>query len=83
MLPRAHDTRYVRIQIVMQASTADAIALIAHELQHATELADAPEVTSMEAFVALYERIGQHSGWHRYETAAAQDAARRVHQEMA
>ena len=83
MLPRAHDTRYVRIQIGMPGSSSDAIALLGHELEHATELADAPEVTNMEGFVALYERIGQRSGWHQYETAAAQEAARRVRRELA
>jgi hypothetical protein len=83
MLPRAHDTRYVRIQIGMPGSASDAIALLGHELEHATELADAPEVTDMGGFVALYERIGQRSGWHQYETAAAQEAARRVRRELA
>jgi len=82
MLPRAHDTRYVRIQLGMQGSVSDAIALLGHELQHATELADAPGVTDMDGFVALYERIGQKSGWHQYETAAAQDAARQVKSEI-
>jgi hypothetical protein len=82
MLPRAHQTRYVRIQIAMQESHDDAIALIAHELQHAQELADAPDVTDMTAFAALYERIGVHSGWHQYETEAAQETARRVRREI-
>ena len=82
MLPGAHGTRYVRIQIGMQGSVTDAIALLGHELRHATELADAPGVTDIEGLVALYERIGQKSGWHQYETAAAQDAARQVRTEM-
>lgn len=83
MLPRAHDTRYVRIQIGMQASASDAIALLAHELEHATELADAPDVNDMEGFLALYQRIGKPSGWHQYETAAAQETARLVRREVA
>jgi hypothetical protein len=82
MLPRAHGTRYVRIQIGIQGSLTDAIALLGHELQHATELADAPDVIDIGGFVALYERIGQKSGWHQYETAAAQDAGRQVRTEM-
>jgi hypothetical protein len=82
MLPRAHDTRYIRIQIGAQTSTADGIALLAHELEHATELADAPGVVDMNEFVALYERIGQRSGWHQYETAAAQETARQVRSEL-
>lgn len=82
LLPRAHETRYVRIQIAIAESRTDAIALVAHELQHAQELADAPEVTDMAAFEALYERIGIRSGWHQYETEAAQAVARRVRREV-
>lgn len=83
MLPRTHATRYVRIQIGMLGSATDAIALLGHELEHATELADAPAVIDMEGFIALYERIGQRSGWHQYETAAAQEVARQVRRELA
>ena len=82
MLPRAHDTRYVRIQMGTQMSIADGVALLAHELEHATELADAPGVVNMDEFVALYERIGQRNGWHQYETAAAQETARQVRSEI-
>src|SRR5262245_19895227 len=35
MLPRAHDVRYVRIQVALRGSSNDTIALIGHELQHA------------------------------------------------
>jgi hypothetical protein len=82
MLPRAHQTRYVRIQIAMQVSASDGIVLLAHELEHATEIADAPDVTDVGEFVALYERIGERSGWHQYETAAAQETARCVRKEL-
>lgn len=83
LLPRAHETRYIRIQISIAESRTDAIALVAHELQHAQELADAPEVTDTAAFEALYQRIGIRSGWHQYETEAAQQVARRVRREVA
>ncbi len=83
MLPRAHDTRYVRIQIGRLASMNDLIALLGHELQHATELADAPDVIDMNRFEALYSRIGLNTGWHQYETAAAQETTRRVRRELA
>ena len=82
MLPRAHDTRYVRIQIDTNNSLADTIALVGHELQHANELADAPDVTDQTGFVALYERIGISSGWHQYETLDAQETARQVRREL-
>jgi len=82
MQHRVHETRYVRIQIGMQGSLNEAIALLGHELEHATELADAPYVTDMTALVALYERIGKPSGWHQYETAAARETARQVRSEI-
>jgi len=82
MLPRSHDIRYVRIEIGIQGSEADTIALLGHELEHATELADAPGVIDLDGFVALYERIGLRSGWHQYETAAAQETARQVRSEI-
>src|SRR5215472_211854 len=59
MMPRTHDHRYVRIQMGMQGSATDDIALLGHELQHARELADAPGVIDMTGFVALFERIGK------------------------
>ncbi len=63
LLPLAHGTRYVRIQIGVHESHADAVALLAHELEHAQEVADAPGVTDLTALVALYERIGFRRGW--------------------
>ncbi len=82
LLPRAHETRYVRIQIGMCQSHADGIALLAHELEHAQELADAPAVSDPSGFVTLYERIGLKSGWRQYETEAAQEVQRRVRREI-
>ena len=44
MLPRAHEHRYVRIQIALRGSPEDTIALLGHELRHALEVAEAPSV---------------------------------------
>jgi hypothetical protein len=84
MLPKAGSIRYLRIQIRADLPRKDAIALIGHELQHALEIAGAPEVRNDEGMVKLYERIGYAgTGDHTYDTGAAQDAGRRVRRELA
>ena len=84
MLPMAGSTRYLRIQIRADLPRKDAIALIGHELQHALEIAEAPDVRNDEGMVKLYERIGYAgTGEHSYDTGAAQDIGRRVRRELA
>ena len=83
MLPRAHDNRYVRIQIGNGGTTEDMIALLGHELQHVAEVAAAPYVSNAGDLLAFYERIGKRSGWHQYDTAEAQEAGRQVRKELA
>ena len=39
MLPLSHGQRYVRIQIALRGAPDDSVALLGHELQHATEVA--------------------------------------------
>jgi hypothetical protein len=58
------------------------IGLLAHELQHAVELAEAPDVSDVEGFRRLYGRLGgQHST--RFETAEAAQIMRIVEGEIA
>jgi hypothetical protein len=54
--------RYLRIMVKVPASAETLIALLGHELQHATEVAAAPEVRDETALEALYRRIGDDSG---------------------
>ena len=82
ILPKAHDHRYVRIQIALRGSTEDSIALLGHELQHAVEIADAVDVTDEKGMAALYMRIGVRGGEHIYDTVAAQDMGRRIRREL-
>ena len=44
------------------------VALLGHELQHAAEVADAPDVQTVGQFAALYRRIGVPSGAGRYDS---------------
>jgi hypothetical protein len=83
MLPRAHEYRYVRIEIALRGAPEDTIALIGHELRHALEVAEAPSVGDQDALARLYQRIGMTGGPHQYETLAAQETARTVRRELA
>jgi hypothetical protein len=82
MLPRAHDHRYVRIQIALRGAPEDSIALLGHELQHALEVAQAPDVSDQDALARLYQQIGIRGGAHQYDTMAAQEAGRTVRREL-
>lgn len=75
--------RYVRIQLGTGGTTTEAIATLAHELQHAIELGTAPDVRDQEALARFYQRIGQNSvGAHTYDTGAAQNTGKRVRKEI-
>jgi hypothetical protein len=80
--PPAHGFRYVRIQVARRGTPSDTIALIAHELRHAVEVADALEVTDQEGLAALYRRIGMVQGKDVYDTHAAQETGRQVLKEL-
>ncbi|MDQ3346583.1 MAG: hypothetical protein M3545_01305 [Acidobacteriota bacterium] len=75
--------RYLRIQIAGGVRGNELIALLAHELQHALEVAESPAVRDERTLIALYETIGHPgSAAHRYDTMAAQDTGRRVRLEL-
>ena len=70
-------TRNIVVHIDPRQSIRIAAAMLAHELYHAAEIGNAPEVVDSESLRALYERIGirschgqsRHDCW---ETRAAQ-----------
>ena len=71
--------RYLRVQIAREAAKSSQIAAIAHELQHALEVAGAPEVRDEAGLERFYRRIGIRGALERsYDTLAAQLAGRRV-----
>jgi len=83
MLRPAHGVRYVRIQVARRGSPIDAIALLAHELRHAIEVADAPEVIDSDSLVALYRRIGIDRGANEFDSHEAREIGRKVLKELA
>lgn len=65
--------RIVRASFRMHLGMNDAIAMVAHELQHVVEVIDHPEVRSTETLLDLYTRIGHPTGTDgmRWDTADA------------
>ncbi|MGE0866666.1 MAG: hypothetical protein AB7P34_22415 [Vicinamibacterales bacterium] len=84
-MTQAGPYRYLRATISPDQTIDQAIASLAHELQHALEVADDEGVVSEETLVSLYKRIGQPStaavaaGW---ETIAAQETGYQVRREL-
>lgn len=73
--------RYVRVAVKIPTATDTAIALIGHELRHATEVARAAEVRDQQTLEALYRRIGEENeaGW---ETRAACQTGDLIREEL-
>jgi hypothetical protein len=82
------NTRYLRIEVGWLGSEARSIAALGHELQHAVEVADAPEIRDEASFGREFARIGYPSsavqfGEDRYDTRAAVETGYRIWQELA
>ena len=79
----AGNHRYLRVQVRATLQGDQMIAVIAHELRHALELAEEPSVVDEQGVAALYRRIGDRAhGVIGYDTKAARDAGRMVQDEL-
>ena len=79
------DRRFVRITLNVAQLDAEAVALLGHELQHAVELADAPDVDDIDGYERLYRRIGYQSCSREtrcFDTLAAVSAGRAILKEL-
>lgn len=75
--------RYLHVTVdTWLAGGWDAVPLLGHELQHALEVAAAPEVRDQRSFETLYSRIGWQSGTQTYETDRARATGRRIQNEL-
>ena len=75
--------RYLRAQVIVDLEEDAMLAIAGHELQHALEVAAHPEVRDVATLGTLYERIGiGMSRKGRFDTAAAQQAGRKVRNEL-
>jgi len=71
------------LQLMVGAAQGDRpIVILTHELRHAIEVLEAPDVSTEDAVDQLFERIGTHSHSGVVETQAALDAERAVRREL-
>ena len=78
----AGEHRFLRVIVRGELSPWDRCAIVAHELQHAQEIAAAPDVRDTPTMDALYHRIGFGVGVDRHETDAARLVALQVMREL-
>lgn len=78
--------RYLLVRLGRVPSPHQQIALIGHELQHAVEIADAPEIVDSQSLAAQYRRFGLVSQVTAtsidYDTTAAIDVGYQVLREL-
>jgi hypothetical protein len=75
--------RYLRVQVRATLHGDPTIAVIAHELRHALEVAGDSQVRDDAGLVTLYRRIGHISyGTRGYDTDAADATGRQVRDEL-
>ncbi len=76
--------RYVRVSMRPNLRAPEAIAMLAHELQHVVEVIEHPDVRSGASLAALYERIGHRTGvaMRTFDTVAALRAGDTARVEM-
>jgi hypothetical protein len=79
--PSASD-RFLRISLNGQYDRTTLLALLGHELQHVSEVADAPGVRSSEDLRRLYQRIGIRVARDAYDSREAQMTGRLVRAEL-
>lgn len=79
----AAGTRYVIVRLDRwRLNPRQLVAALGHELQHALEIAGAPDVWDQAGLVQLYRRIGWEWRPGRYETRAAQAVTALVNGEL-
>jgi hypothetical protein len=81
-LARSATDHFVKIQLNRQFQGRTLVALLAHELQHAVEVAESGQVNSVNDLRQLYRRVGVLTGPDQYDTVAAQRAGYVVRDEL-
>ena len=76
-------SRYLMIRLDrFRLTPRERIKWLGHELQHALEVAAAPQVRDAAGMAQLYQRIGWEGGSNRVESQAATTTGNRVWQEL-
>jgi hypothetical protein len=79
---RAADITYLLIRVHTRQTDSDRVAVLAHEMTHAVEIARAGLVMNEHDLQRLYVCIGIDSSGRHLESAAAVRAERAVHHEI-
>jgi hypothetical protein len=75
--------RYLRVDVRNSLPLNDLLSAIAHELQHALEVAEAAEVRDARSMGTFYERVGVSRGARMtFDTHAARETGARVRSEL-
>jgi hypothetical protein len=83
-MARSGGRRYIRVELQARLARRLQIAALGHELRHAVEVAEAPQVVDAASLSYLYERIGYEvaRGPRAFESQAAIAAGRQVEREL-
>jgi hypothetical protein len=81
-LARSATDHFLKIQLNRKFQGKILVALLAHELQHAVEVAEEGNIGSAEDLRRLYRRVGVRTGFDRYDTVAARQAGYIVRDEL-
>jgi len=76
-------TRYLSVWLNPRLTAQEMMAALGHELQHAVEVARAPDVRTGEAFSRHYRHVGVRSASDRWDTREARQAERVIAGELA
>jgi hypothetical protein len=84
-ITKTKEHRYVRVSINPDLNTEMAISTVGHELQHALEVANAPQIVSEQSLASFYQLHGQstRSALNGWDTEAARQAGDDVRRELA
>jgi hypothetical protein len=74
--------RFVRVELRAGLPPNQLAASLAHELMHAIEIGEHPEVQCHRTLERLYRRIGRQRGETAFETVAAAASGRQVREEL-
>ena len=81
-ITRSATTRFLRVQLNRSLSEPTLVALLGHELQHAVEVAGAPDITTADGLRRLYRRVGVRTGPDTYDSVAARETGYTVRDEL-
>ena len=85
-MAKSGGVRYINIRLAWDRPPRRLAATLAHELQHAVEIANLPEVVDEESLARAYARIGEPANWsargvQAFDTKAAGVTGQKVWRE--